>query len=174
MVTNSNGRVVERIFEPQTADIVNIGMGIDAHLFVGSGASVYTPLFMRLSYGSARLLFTGDADMAYERRLLRQFSPAHMRADVLKVTHHGSSSGTSPEAVAATKSAFAISSSSHDEDHRLEPDTRVRILNTPVGKRRIFDTATDGDIVVETDGGSYRGGVLYRVDRERPGEFASV
>ncbi len=174
MVANSNGHVVERIFEPREADIVNIGTGIDAHFFVGSGASVYTSLFMRLSYGFARLLFTGDADMDYEKRLLAQFSPAHMRADVLKVTHHGSSDGTSSEAVAATRPAFAISSSSDDEDHRLEADTIVRLLDTPVGRRRIFNTAIDGDIVVETDGGAYRRGVLYRVTTHRPGEFAGL
>ncbi len=119
---------------------------------------------MRLRYRSARLLFTGDSHQPYERGLIKHFSAGHLRADVLKVTHHGSSSGTSPQSVAAAKPAFAITSSSQDDpDHRLEEDTKERILDTPVGKRRIFNTDADGDIVVKTDGQDYHGAILYQV-----------
>ena len=73
-------------------------------------------------------------------------------------------SGTSTESVAAAKPAFAITSSSQDDpDHRLENDTKARILDTPAGKRRIFNTDTDGDIVVKTDGEDYSGAILYQV-----------
>ena len=121
-------------------------------------------LWMRLRYKSARLLFTGDSHQPYERNLIKHFSAGHLRADVLKVTHLGSSSGTSTESVAAAKPAFAITSSSQDDPgHRLENDTKARILDTPVGKRRIFNTDADGDIVVKTDGEDYGGAILYQV-----------
>ncbi len=171
MIKASN-RVVERIFDEETEEIVSIGNHAEAHFFVATGKSDYASLWMRLRYKSALLLFTGDSHQPYERRLIREFSAGHFRADVLKVTHHGSSDGTSIESLAAAKPAFAITSSSlTDPDHRLEPDTRDRILNTPLGKRRIFNTGTDGDIVVETDGEAYRGGILYRVTPIKPGQF---
>ncbi len=163
MVKNQNG-VVEKIFTEQTEEIVPIGTHAEAHFFVGTGKSVYASLWMRLRYKSARLLFTGDSYQPYERRLIRQFSAGHLRADVLKVTHHGSSDGTSTESVAAAKPAFAITSSSqNDPDHRLEQDTEERILEPPNGKRRIFNTDTDGEIVVKTDGEDYGGAILYQV-----------
>ncbi len=163
MVRNQSG-VVERIFAAQTEEIVPIGNHAEAHFFVGAGKSAYASLWMRLRYRSARLLFTGDSHQPYERGLIKHFSAGHLRADVLKVTHHGSSSGTSPQSVAAAKPAFAITSSSQDDpDHRLEEDTKERILDTPVGKRRIFNTDADGDIVVKTDGEDYGGAILYQV-----------
>ena len=171
MIKASNS-VVERIFDGGAEEIVLIGNHAEAHFFVATGKSDYASLWMRLRYKSARLLFTGDVHEPYERRLIRQFSAGHFRADVLKVTHHGSSDGTSIESLAAAKPAFAITSSSLiDPRHRLEPDTEARILNTPVGKRRIFNTGSDGDIVVETDGETYHRGILYRVTQMKPGQF---
>lgn len=53
-----------------------------------------------------RMLFTGDAGADTERRLL--VTGADLRADVLKVGHHGSAYGTTPELVAAVRPRFAI------------------------------------------------------------------
>ena len=61
------------------------------------------------------------------------------------------------------KKIIIASSSQNDPDHRLEKDTKKRILKTPVGKRRIFNTDADGDIVVKTDGEDYSGAILYQV-----------
>ncbi len=164
MVSNENG-VVERIFPARTEDILSIGDHTEAHFFVGTGTSAYASLWMRLRYKSALLLFTGDSHQPYERNLIRHFSAGHLRADVLKVTHHGSSSGTSDECVAATRPAFAITSSTQrDDDHRLENDTRDRIINVPGTRRRIFNTDDRGEIVLRTDGEAYGdGAILYEV-----------
>lgn len=155
----------ERIFAARTEEIVSIGDHTEAHFFVGTGTSAYASLWMRLRYKSALLLFTGDSHQPYERNLIRQFSAGHFRADVLKVTHHGSSSGTSEECVAATRPAFAITSSTQsDDDHRLEDDTRDRIIDVPDTRRRIFNTDDRGDIVLRTDGEAYGdGAILYQV-----------
>jgi competence protein ComEC len=146
---------------------------VNAHFFCGTGADAYASLFMQLRFGASRLLFTGDAHRAYERQLLAAFGPEDFRADVLKVTHHGSSSGTDANVVAAIKPAFAIASTAADPDHRLEPTTMARLI--PAGsKRRVFETLRDGDIVVRTDGQLYLDGTLYRVDLDPDGEFAAA
>ena len=50
-------------------------------------------LVLRLQYGAVRLLLTGDIEQATERWLLAQ--GADVRADILKVPHHGSKTSTS-------------------------------------------------------------------------------
>jgi competence protein ComEC len=59
-----------------------------------------------LRYGTFRILFTGDAGFATEDRLLR--AGTDLRADVLKVGHHGSAYATSPAFVAAVHPRAAI------------------------------------------------------------------
>ena len=126
---------------------------------------------MQLRFGAARLLFTGDSHCSYEVELLEAFGEEDFRADVLKITHHGSSSGTARQVVEAVRPSLAIASTADEGGHRLEEDTLERVLG-PGKKRRVFETLSDGDIIVRTDGNPYLGGVLYRVDFVMPGEFA--
>lgn len=151
---------------------VMVAPDIAVHLFAASGDGPYTALFMQLRYGSARLLFTGDAHCNYEIDQLEAVGEADFRADVYKVTHHGSSSGTPLASVRAAQHAFAIASTGDDDGHRLEEDTLER-LEDGNPKRRVFETLVDGDIIVRTDGRPYRGGVLYSVEFSTPGEFAT-
>jgi competence protein ComEC len=151
---------------------------VSAHFFCGSGAGAYTSLFMQLRFGASRLLFTGDCECHYETELLDAFGAEDFRADMLKITHHGSSSGTSLKALGAIKPAFAIASTADEGGHRLEADTLGRLVPSG-GKRRVFETLVDGDITVRTDGAPYGGGALYRieldrVERDRAGEFAGA
>lgn len=149
---------------------VPVAPGVAAHLFSGEGAGAYTSLFMQLRFRTARVLFTGDCACAYERQLLAAYGAADFRADVLKVTHHGSSHGTARTTLDAVKPALAIVSTADDDGHRLEQDTLERLHSA--GKRRVFETLVDGDIVVRTDGLPYSGGTLYRVELATP-EFGS-
>ena len=57
--------------------------------------------------GAVRILFTGDAEMPEEDWLLARSRDA-LRADVLKVGHHGSSTSTSPDFLAAVQPRVAL------------------------------------------------------------------
>src|SRR6185437_13909527 len=59
-----------------------------------------------LQYRSFRMLFTGDAGVAAERRFLAEGIDIH--ADILKVGHHGSAYSSSPEFVDAVRPHYAI------------------------------------------------------------------
>ena len=59
-----------------------------------------------LAYRDFRMLFMGDAGFAAEQRLLE--SGADLRADVLKVGHHGSAYSSAPSFVAAVRPQFAV------------------------------------------------------------------
>ncbi len=152
---------------------VSVADGVKAHLFAGSGDGAYTSIFLHLRFRQARLLFTGDSHCGYERDLLERFGEEDFRADVLKVTHHGSSSGTSLKVVNAIKPAIAIASTADDGGHRLEADTLQRIRQN-AAKRRVYETVIDGDIILRTDGEAYGVGVLYQVELAAPGLFEAA
>lgn len=152
---------------------VAITDGVTAHLFAGSGDGAYTSIFLQLRFRETRLLFTGDSHCPYERELRQFFGPEDFRADVLKVTHHGSSSGTGRATVETVRPGIAIASTGDEPGHTLELDTLQRLGGRP-GPRAVCETLVDGDIILRTDGREYRGGVLYDVAFETPGRFAQA
>jgi competence protein ComEC len=65
-------------------------------------------IVLRLQYGDRVLLLTGDIEMAGENGMLR--AGENLRADVVKVAHHGSRTSSTESLVAATNARFAIMS----------------------------------------------------------------
>ena len=118
-VTARGDGVTETILKDAHRE-VSISDGVDAHLFVGSGDGPYTSLFVHVRYRDARLLFTGDAFCSYENELLSAFGKEDFHSNVLKVTHHGSSSGTARKVIKKIRPGIAIASTADDGGHRLE------------------------------------------------------
>jgi len=150
---------------------VAISDGVELHLFADPSADVYRSLFMHLRYHQARILFTGDAKCSYETRLINRYGEPDFRSDVLKVTHHGSSSGTGRTLVSTVGPGIAIASTGNDSGHFLEADTLERLGGRP-GPRRVYETLVDGDIIIRTDGQVYDDGILYEATFNAPGQFA--
>jgi competence protein ComEC len=61
---------------------------------------------LRLEYGQNSVLLTGDAEGDAEQAMLAGSAP--LRADVLKVAHHGSAASTAPAFLAAVRPQVAI------------------------------------------------------------------
>ena len=61
---------------------------------------------LRVGYGGRHVLLTGDAEDELERRLVR--SGMDLRADILKLAHHGSRSSSSSAFLDAVQPQFAI------------------------------------------------------------------
>ncbi len=137
----------------------------------------YWSVMMLLRFRDAWMLFTGDAYKGYEKRLLLRLQallgPAG-RIHVLKVTHHGSSDGTSQQLVDALDPAIAIASTADDEGHQLEPDVRDRLDRCAI--YATFEPARpvhkEKDIIVRTDGLTTNAfgasGVMFEVWRRKP------
>lgn len=62
---------------------------------------------LRLAYGKRAILFEGDAERGEEGDLVERFG-SRLRADVLKVGHHGSKTSSTPAFLAAVSPAIAV------------------------------------------------------------------
>lgn len=105
-------------------------------------------LVFRLEYGRFRMLFTGDAGAEAETRILA--SGADLRADILKVGHHGSAYSSTPEFIRAVSPTFAVISVGRDNlfghPARSTPETLER------GGAHVYRTDEDGAVTISSDG----------------------
>jgi competence protein ComEC len=101
-----------------------------------------------LQYRRFRMLFTGDAGSESERRFLAENVDLH--ADVLKVGHHGSAYGSSPEFVAAVAPRYAIISvGRHNLFGHPAPSTLATLRRFGA---RIYRTDENGAVTILSDG----------------------
>jgi competence protein ComEC len=103
----------------------------------------------RIRIGSVAILLTGDAEAPEERWLLAH-APAALRADVLKVAHHGSSTSSTDAFLTAVQPRLALVSvgSGNLYGHPNRAVLRALGAHGAVTLR----TDRDGTIVVRTDG----------------------
>ena len=107
-------------------------------------------LVVRLHFGEATVLFTGDVEMAGEGVLLEQ--SAELSADVLKVAHHGSDTSTTLEFLAAVAPSIAVISVGSDNTYgHPTPGTLARLLAV-VPEENLFITSLEGAVELTTDG----------------------
>lgn len=102
----------------------------------------------RIRYGDTAFLLTGDAGARSEKEMLA--SGANLRADVLKVGHHGSSSSTTPAFLRAVAPKYAVISVGAGNDYgHPHQETLARLKDAGV---QVFRTDLDGTVVFVSDG----------------------
>jgi competence protein ComEC len=104
----------------------------------------------RLVYGKTSFLFTGDMEEAERERLLKSAAPDALRANVLKVAHHGSHNGTSPALLRAVAPEYSVISLARGNDYghpHREAMEQLRGYGAP-----ILRTDERGTIVFTSDG----------------------
>jgi competence protein ComEC len=105
-------------------------------------------LVMKLRFKNVSVLLTGDIGKEAERRILKKGSP--LRADILKVPHHGSSSSSSPAFLERVRPTYAILSVGERNIGRL-PHSEILKRYERLGAK-IFRTDRHGAVTVVTDG----------------------
>lgn len=102
----------------------------------------------RVTFGQHAFLFTGDAGTAVEKQLLN--SDFDLKADVLKVSHHGSTTGNSDKFLKKVAPTYAVIPCGSDNDYGHPHQEIIDRLN----KRKIPFYRADvyGDIVITSDG----------------------
>ena len=117
---------------------------------IASSAKNNDSLVLRLHFGNQTLMLTGDAEKESERAILAENSADSMRAQVLKVGHHGSKNSTTPEFLAAVQPQVGIISSGEGNAYgHPSPELLERLENAGV---RILRTDQDGAVHILTDG----------------------
>jgi competence protein ComEC len=109
-------------------------------------------LALRLVYGDTEFLLPGDAGSEAEEQMLR--SGADLRADVLKLGHHGSRTATSERFLEAVRPQAAIVSAGPRNLYgHPHAETMRRLESRQIA---VFRTDRDGAITVYSDGRSLR------------------
>ena len=103
---------------------------------------------LRATYGEKRFLLMGDAEQPNEQALLE--SGCALRADLLKVGHHGSSTSSSEDFLSAVRPAYALISCGEDNSYG-HPEQAVLDRLEAVGAE-IYRTDRNGTIRVVCDG----------------------
>jgi competence protein ComEC len=118
-------------------------------------------------YGDVRFLLTGDAETPEESWLLAHVRP-QLRADVLKVAHHGSSTSSSAPFLDAVQPRLALVSVGAGNGYGHPDGAVMRDLRSRGAT--VLRTDQLGTIVVATDGRSLRvaaAGRRWEVARQR-------
>lgn len=119
--------------------------------YPGSGSINNASIVIRLTYEEVTFLFTGDLETDEgEEVVLAHYTPEQLRADVLKVGHHGSSDATSNawlDAVEPSLAAIEVGSGNSYGHPHSELLQRLSSRGIPV-----YRTDQDGTFVVTTDG----------------------
>jgi competence protein ComEC len=117
---------------------------------IGPSAKNNDSLVLRLHFGNRTILLPGDAEKQVEREIVTENNSETMRADVLKVGHHGSKNSTTTEFLAAVQPQFGIISAGEDNPYgHPSPELLDRLQSAGV---RILRTDQNGAVHLLTDG----------------------
>jgi beta-lactamase superfamily II metal-dependent hydrolase len=105
---------------------------------------------LRISYGTIDFLFTGDVQSEAEAAILGR--GAALKAEVLKVAHHGSDTSSTASFLSLVDPEFAIISVGPNTYGHPSADTLQRLRDAFA---TIYRTDLQGTIVVTTDGTNY-------------------
>lgn len=111
-------------------------------------------LVLRLQYKGESLLLPGDAEKQAEYQMLSKSAPGNLRADILKIGHHGSKNSTTPEFLAAVQPRLALISAGAENPYgHPSPELLQRLEQSGV---RTLRTDRDGAIHILADGQQFR------------------
>ncbi|AEE97681.1 MBL fold metallo-hydrolase [Mahella australiensis] len=107
---------------------------------------------IKLTYGKTSFLLDGDAEDVSEQEMLAK--GYNLKADVLKVGHHGSNSSTTPAFLKAVSPKYAVISVGAGNSYgHPAPETLAGLASTGV---QIYRTDEAGTIVITSDGNTIK------------------
>lgn len=108
-------------------------------------------LVLRLRQGNRSLLLVGDAERDEEAALVRAHGAA-LRADVLKLGHHGSRTSSTGPLLAAVHPAAVVVSAGFDNRYRHPHGETLARVGLLLPATQVWRTDLDGSVEVRTDG----------------------
>jgi len=133
---------------------LNFDSQIESEIIAPNSTS-YTDLndysaVIKLKCGNESFLLDGDAESISEQEMLNK--RYNLKADVLKVGHHGSSSSTTSEILNAVSPKYAFISIGKDNDYGHPTEQTLNKLSA--ANVQVFRTDKSGTIVALSDGNS--------------------
>jgi competence protein ComEC len=121
--------------------------------FVGAEKDNYEDMndysaVLHLTYGQTSFLFTGDAPVNSEKEMMA--AGENLKADVLKVGHHGASTSSSPEFLKAVGAKYGVISVGKDNKYHHPTDKTLNALKK--ANVQVFRTDEQGTIEAISDG----------------------
>jgi beta-lactamase superfamily II metal-dependent hydrolase len=107
---------------------------------------------LQFTYGRTTVLMMGDAGKNTEASLLASGLP--LKANILKVGHHGSTSGSSPAFLNAVKPEVALYSAGINNSYHHPAHQTIAALNAVCAV--VYGTDKDGAIIVSIDQNGYK------------------
>jgi len=107
---------------------------------------------IKVTYKSSSFLFTGDAEALSEKEILSK--GCDIKADVLKVGHHGSNSSTTSKFLKEVSPDFAIISVGLNNEYNHPHQATLKRLSS--ANVRIYRTDKHGTITALSDGNTIR------------------
>ena len=105
-------------------------------------------IVLKVSYGKTSFLLTGDAENVSEEEMLEK--GYNLKADVLKVGHHGSRSSTTPKFLSAVSPGYAVISAGKGNKYGHPHKKTLKKLKD--GNIELYRTDKDGTVVFNSDG----------------------
>jgi competence protein ComEC len=119
-----------------------------------------TSLVVRVELAGFRYLNPGDATAVEEKAILRSWSPESLRADLLKVGHHGSRTSTTPAWLSVVRPTVAVISSGHGNRYgHPHPEVVARLDDAAIPV--VWRTDRRGSLCIEI-----RRDGTWRIDSE--------
>ena len=109
-------------------------------------------IVMKMTFGENTALLTGDIYMSAELELLKEFGAESLKVDLLKVPHHGDTTSSGPEFVAAVRPEIAVMDHFSDT---LIVNNRYKAIGADT-----YVTGKDGIVKVSFDGRKHSAEVL--------------
>ena len=139
------------IINPQSGDTISFG-GCTVEFFLpaalGSSNMNNTSIICKITFGNTSFLFTGDAEREEEQNIIEQ--GCNLRADVLKVGHHGSETSTSYVFLREVMPKYSVISVGKKNSYG-HPSEAVLSRLSDEGSE-VYRTDISGDIIMESDG----------------------
>lgn len=147
MITVAQEKGITLVY-PDLGDVYTLG---------GATLTVYGPnpvaysnannwsVVLMVQYGEHSALFTGDAEFAAEMDMLANNNALPLKADVLKVAHHGSETSSNYGFLAEVRPDIAVVSCGDMDKY---PSTDVAMTLMDVGVTKLMTTKAHGDIEV--------------------------
>lgn len=137
-----------RFETPNIDDTFNLGEATIKVIYVGKDSKNLnnSSIVLKLKYKNAEFLFMGDLEKSIEKELLDK----DIKADILKVGHHGSDSSSSKEFIEKVNPSMSIISVGKENKYGHPKKNTLELLNK--NNSRILRTDELGTIIITSDG----------------------